>query len=133
MLYLDSSAFVKRYVDEDGSDQLARILDADGEWSSAIHTLTEVSIALSRRLAGDGRSAAIAQLSMDWRRTIVVGLDEVLCRRAGDLGIDLRLRALDALHLAAAERLGPTGIALVTFDLRLAAAARSIGFEVLGA
>src|SRR5512144_3286792 len=127
MLFLDSSALVKRYVDEEGSDRLARILGADGEWSSAMHTLTEVSLALGRRLTGDHGSAAIAQLSLDWRRTTVVGLDEVLCRRAGDLGTGLRLRALDALHLAAAERIGPTETDLVTFDLRLATAARSIG------
>jgi predicted nucleic acid-binding protein len=133
MLYLDSSALVKRYVLEADSDQLGRILDADVEWSSANHTLTEVWMTLGRRLGDEVRSAALTQLSLDWRRTTVVSLDDVLCRRAGVIGMDLRLRALDALHLAAAERAGGPELTFLTFDTRLAAGARTMGFSVVGA
>jgi hypothetical protein len=38
-----------------------------------------------------------------------------------------------ALHLAALQRGGPSGIALVTADLRQAQAARALGWTVLGA
>jgi len=43
------------------------------------------------------------------------------------------LRTLDAIHLATALSLGDDLGALLTFDLRLAAAARAAGLNVLGA
>lgn len=41
-------------------------------------------------------------------------------------------KTLDALHLAAAERAGGRAVPFLTFDLRQAVAARSLGFTVLG-
>jgi predicted nucleic acid-binding protein len=55
-----------------------------------------------------------------------------LCRRAGVIGVAHWLRTLDALHLAAAERAGGAELTVVTFDDRLAAAARAMGFPVAG-
>jgi predicted nucleic acid-binding protein len=40
---------------------------------------------------------------------------------------------MDAIHLASAQRLQIAGLGFVTFDLRQAQAARSLGFTVLGA
>lgn len=40
---------------------------------------------------------------------------------------------MDALHLAAAERAGGRSMAIVTYDVRLGQAARSLGFAVIGA
>lgn len=42
------------------------------------------------------------------------------------------VRTLDALHLGAALRLG-TAVTFLTFDVRQAQAARSLGFTVAGA
>ncbi len=42
-------------------------------------------------------------------------------------------RTLDALHLAAARRVGGTQLAFVTFDIRQAQTARALGFAVVGA
>ena len=65
-------------------------------------------------------------------RTFVVALDETVSRRAAELGIASGSRALDALHLAAAERAGGRSLPVFTFDIRLAQAARSLGFPVVG-
>ena len=62
----------------------------------------------------------------------VVALDEVVCRRAAELGIAAAARSLDALHLAAAERAGGRTLPVFTFDVRLAQAARALGFAVVG-
>ena len=40
-------------------------------------------------------------------------------------------RTLDALHLAAARRLGGAAVPFVTFDVRQAQAARTLGLAVL--
>ncbi len=44
--------------------------------------------------------------------------------------LDLSVRTLDAIHIAAVERIGA---ALVTFDQRMAAAARTLGVAVADA
>lgn len=132
-LYVDSSALIKRYVAEDDSDAAESVLLADVEWVTGRHTFVEVLLALARRLAEAEHSTAAAAFERDWGRTLVVALDDVVCRRAAELGTATRARSLDALHLAAAERVGGRSIPIVTFDARLGHAARSLGFAVIGA
>ena len=132
-LYADSSALIKRYVAEDESDEVEAVLLADPEWVTGRHTFVETRLALHRRLGEAERRAASAAFDRDWERTFVVAIDDIVCRRAAELGIATGARSLDALHLAAAERAGGRSIPIVTFDVRLATAARSLGFGVIGA
>lgn len=131
-LYVDSSALVKRYVAEDDSDRADAILLADPDWVTGRHTYVEVSLALHRRLGEAERQAAVEAFEQDWARTFVVALDERVSRRGAELGIASGSRALDALHLAAAERAGGRSLPVFTFDVRLAQAARALGFSVVG-
>jgi predicted nucleic acid-binding protein len=131
-LYVDSSALVKRYVAEDDSDRADAILLADHDWVTGRHTHVEVALALHRRLGESERRAAAEAFEQDWARTFVVALDETVGRRAAELGIASGSRALDALHLAAAERAGGRSLPVFTFDVRLAQAARALGFHVVG-
>jgi predicted nucleic acid-binding protein len=132
-LYVDSSAFIKRYVDETDSDMAEATLLADTEWVTAQITFVEVRLALHRRLDDAGHQAAIAAFDRDWQRAFVVAVDDITTRRATELGVTTGARSLDALHLAAAERAGGRSIPVVTFDVRLGQAARSLGFAVVGA
>ena len=132
-LYLDSSAFIKRYVIEEDRDAVEALLVADPEWVTARHTLVEVVVALHQRLDERDWGVAREAFDRDWDRTYVVGLDETVCRRAAELGVAARVRTLDALHLAAADRAGGRSIPIVTFDVRLGVAARALGFSVIGA
>jgi predicted nucleic acid-binding protein len=131
-LYVDSSALVKRYVAEGDRAAAEHILLSDPEWVTGGHTYVEVALTLHDRLDGRGFSDARAVFERDWERTIVVSIDEALCRRAVDLGTLAGVRTLDALHLAAADRAVGRSAPIVTFDLRLAQAARSLGFSVVG-
>jgi predicted nucleic acid-binding protein len=132
-LYTDSSALIKRYVAEDDSDAAESVLLADAEWVTGRHTFVEVLLAIHRRLGDAERTVASEAFERDWQRTHVVALDEAVCRRAAELGIATGARSLDALHLAAAERAGGRSLPIVTFDVRLGHAARSLGFGVIGA
>ena len=105
-LYLDSSALIKRYVDEPDSELAEAILLSDPEWVTAQISLVEVRLALHRRLDDDARTAAAEAFARDWQRTFVVALDDLTCQRAVELGAVTGARSLDALHLAAAERAG---------------------------
>lgn len=68
----------------------------------------------------------------DWARMLIVELDATTCDRAGDLAETLHVRTLDALHLAVAERAGAGTLPFLTYDVRQAQAARSLGWTVLG-
>lgn len=130
--YVDSSALAKRYVAEPESDRADAILLADPAWITGQHAYVEVRLALQRRLDDAEREQALDAFEHDWRRTYVVEVDDALCRMAAELGAVTAARSLDALHLAAAERAGGRTIPVVTFDLRLARAARELGFVVVG-
>jgi predicted nucleic acid-binding protein len=132
-LYVDASALAKRYVDEEDSDQAESLLLSDRSWATAIHTYVEVVLALSRRLGEAELRIAREGFERDWRRLLVIAVDDAVCRRAAELGASTGSRTLDALHLAAAERAGARAVPIVTFDLILARSARSVGFSVLGA
>jgi predicted nucleic acid-binding protein len=56
-------------------------------------------------------------------------IDDVVHRKA--LAIPFHLSGADSIHVATAERLGKDFITLVTHDAQMAAAARSLGMEVL--
>jgi uncharacterized protein len=129
-LYLDASAMFKRYVAEVGSALVEATLMSDSVWVAANHSYVEVSIALGRRLGGAALTTGTTRFERDWDAMRVVRLDDTLCRRAADLGVQHGVRTLDALHLAAAERAGGAALTFVTFDSRLADAARAMGMPV---
>ena len=121
--YLDTSAAGKLLIDEPESAALARW--ADGEDVEPVGTfLLETEL---RRLAvrtGTPQSAVTAVLD----RVSLYDLAPSVFREAGLLP-DPGLRALDALHLAAAIRLEVD--VLVAYDRRLLDAAPAVGLPVL--
>ena len=131
-LYLDASALLKRYVEESDSALFNDLLASDDRWVCCRIGWVEVWRNLGRRLGPAEARAARAAFSVDWRRLAVVEIDAVLAENAGRIADLTGSRSLDALHLAAVERVGPSSVALVTADLRQAQAARSLGWSVLG-
>ncbi len=131
-VYVDSSALLKRYLEEADSDTFDELLTADPDWISARHTSVEVRRTLSRELVGSDLSLAREQFTFDWNASQIVELDETLCNLACDMAEATGARTLDALHLAAAHRVGAGSIPLLTADVRQAQIARSLGWTVLG-
>lgn len=132
MLYVDSSAFLKRYVEEADSERAEAYLLADDQWLTARHTRIEVRRNLAVLLRGRALESARAGFEEDWLRTYVVALDDATCDLAAEIAEATGARTLDALHLAAARRVGTAGLAFLTFDVRQAQAARGLGITVIG-
>lgn len=132
-LYVDSSALLKRYVEEPDSERCEALLLADPVWVTGRHTQVEVRRNLPRLLEGEALAAARGQFESDWRRMNVVELDELTCEIAADVTEATGARSLDALHLGALSRAGKGALSLLTFDVRLAQAGRALGVTVLGA
>jgi uncharacterized protein len=131
-MYVDTSALLKRYLDEPDSDAATRYLLTDHVWFSGRHTYVEVRRNLARALADEELVRMRDIFEADWRRTTIVELDEVTCRLAADIGEHTGLRSLDSLHLGAATRLGVQVLSFLTYDIRQAQVARGLGFTVLG-
>ncbi len=125
--YLDSSAIVKFAVLETESAAIAAWragLAADDVLMTCELAVAEVLRAV-RRVDGD---VGVALDHLDALDHLIVDRDLLLA--AGQLEPG-GLRTLDAIHLAAARAAGHDLSGVVTYDERMAGAARQLGLEVL--
>jgi predicted nucleic acid-binding protein len=129
--YADASAILKRYVEEPDSEVADQLLTAESQLVTGRHTVVEVRRNLARLLSGSALTRSRAAFTSDLRSFAIVELDIDTCEIAATIAEQTGARSLDALHLGAAWRLG-TAIGFITFDLRLAQLARSMGFRVAG-
>ena len=129
MLYLDSSALVKRYVKEEDSDAVLDAMDGDDAWTTCrigyVETVRAVALAGGRKVLG--------RVESDWLAFDVIEVDRSLVDHAAELALATELRSLDALHLAAALVLPAEGLTVATWDSRLHRAARGQGLQTLPA
>jgi predicted nucleic acid-binding protein len=131
--YVDSSALLKRYVEEADSASADALLRADPALLTARHTIVEVRRNLARLLSGRELATARTALAEDLRAFSIIELDEATCESAASIAELTGARTLDALHLAAAQRVAAPGVGFLTFDLRQAQAARALGLTVVTA
>jgi predicted nucleic acid-binding protein len=141
IVYLDTSAFAKLILDEDGAADARSWFGQGWPAISSVVTYPEACSALQRRShrAGGKRdlSAWLSELDARWRRVLAIRVDAPL---AGRLAVKHRLRGMDAVQLAAAigarERLRPADagedLRFAAFDRELREAAEREGFTTLG-
>lgn len=132
-MYVDSSALLKRYVDEPDSPVADALLRADRELLTARHMIVEVRRNLARLLSGRDLASARRAFADDLRSFSIVELDEATCESAAAIAETTGARTLDALHLAAAQGVSTPEVGFLTFDLRQAQAARALGLTVVTA
>lgn len=120
-VYLDSSALVKLAVREPESDALRRYLRRRRPWVSSALARTEVGRAL---LPSGARAVAAGHGVL--ARCDLVRVNDAILNEAGAM-LPMDLRSLDAIHLATVLRLGGDIGALVTYDERMAMAAKQLG------
>ncbi len=130
-LYVDSSALLKRYLDEHDSELSEQLLAADPVLVTSRLTEVEVRRNLARHLDGDDVDRARHQLSIDLDAMALVGLDAATAGEAARVAESTGCRSLDALHIGSALRAGPATV-FCTFDVRQARAAREVGLVVVG-
>jgi predicted nucleic acid-binding protein len=132
--YFDSSALVKRYVDEPQGEEVARLL-ADAIPATSRLSEVEITSAILRRwrqgdLSADERDRALAALRQDLMAMNVVELAPEVSALATKLLERHDLRAGDAVQLASSAYLQKKvgrKIELVAFDRRLVEAAAREG------
>ena len=104
ILYLDTSALVKLYVEETHSDDVRRWVDDAEIVATCRVAYPEAVSALNRRMrTGDiskkAYGTATRALRQDWVRLAIVDFREI---DAGRLAAKYGLRGFDAIHLSSA-------------------------------
>lgn len=124
MLYADSSALVKLVLEEPEATALRSYLSGGGPVVTSLIAATELVRAV-RRIDPDLEAAANAVIDALTLADLEVGI----LTAAGTLAPP-QMRTLDAIHVATALALGTELDAVVTYDARMAEAARAAGLRV---
>ena len=122
--YLDTSALVKLLLHESESEALVHYLHTPRRVLSSVLSGVE-TVRACRRAQLPAEDARDLMRSVE---TIV--LDPSVVRAAGALA-PAALRSLDAIHLASAQHVNDPDLEFVTYDARLADAARAHGLRVV--
>ncbi len=138
IVYLDASALVKRYVQEAGSEAVARLTEDTDLLGTAAITRVEMAAALAkavqvRALSREDATLALEVFRKEWPSLVRIQVIEPLLRRAEEVAWQEGLRGYDATHLAAAlfwqDMLGEP-VVVATFDRQLWDAARRLEMRV---
>ena len=123
-VYLDSSALVKLVVHEPESGALGRYLRRRPRRMSC--ALARVEVVLAVRPQG---AVALTRARRVLERLSLLRLDDSLLDAAAQLD-GSSLRSPDAIHLAAAQTIGVELESVVTYDIRMTAAAIGLGLRI---
>ncbi|MCL5258264.1 MAG: type II toxin-antitoxin system VapC family toxin [Firmicutes bacterium] len=139
IVYLDTSALVKLYIDEAGAPIVRRAAREAELMATSEIAYVEMRAALARRhregdLSARGHRRVLESLHADWAEMFVLSLGGALIKDAGNVAERYRLRAYDAIHLASAlllrERIDAVPV-FACWDDDLSAAAAKAGLQLL--
>jgi predicted nucleic acid-binding protein len=131
MLYVDSSAFTKRYVDTEAEHEAClTLMDQHPRWATSRLTTVETARALHRAKGPIGSVGAIGDFDADMLETVFVEVDKVTLAMAREVAYQTGAKSLDAIHIASALRIATGDAHLLTYDDRQARAARQMGLRL---
>ena len=138
IVYLDTSALVKLFVDEPDTKHITRLLqDADAVFTHTI-TYAESRAALAKavrmqRITDTTHRDYKAALEAYWKNLDLIELNMIRIRQAGEFAETYGLRGYDSVHLAAAAWLFEQSLTLTfaCFDHHLNKAASALGMDTI--
>jgi hypothetical protein len=135
--YFDTSALIKRYVDEPGRREVLELLRRNHCVVSAVLPL-EVQSALRRRVAENTVDAKrvpgiLKRFAADRAYWTIIEVSREVLATAESLSNAYPLRALDAIHVASAKRFGdrtgPPTFTFVSADRKQTSVAEALGIR----
>jgi uncharacterized protein len=107
MIYLDSSALVKRYIEEQGSDKVDALLKETAIIATSRLAYPEILAALTRRHRGGDLTAMVfervkSQFRTDWESLAVIEMRVEVLRFVDRLIAKHALKGADSIHLSTA-------------------------------
>ena len=129
-LMLDTTALLARFLEGPSRDACLATMAKDPVWCASALALTEALMVVDRLGDDPDRTDELRRaLRDDWERIHVVPIDQRCLDRAAELGRTQPLRTIDAMHLAAADRL-PAPVTYLTFDPSQIPVALALGLTV---
>ena len=127
MIYFDTSALVKRFVQEKGSPVVQSLFKSAAGIATAKIAYAEIFAGLSRKLRERSvskaqYSTACRQFESEWHAYVRIELQDDILALARDLIQRHPLRGFDAVHLASALRLK----AAIAEEMRFVAADKNL-------
>ena len=142
ILYLDTSALVKLFVEEGHSKFIRQAVSEARLIATHAIAYVEACATFARVAHARGDDALFPalrrNLDIQWVAWEILNVAEPLVRRAADLAWQYRLRGYDSVHLAAAESAyevfrNRVPFHFAVFDGRLSDAAKQLGIPLLEA
>ena len=138
IIYLDTSALLKLYIQETGSEEVVKLLTSVDSSGTNLLTYVEMASAIARAVRMELVFANEAQSTWkdflaDWELLVRLDISVQITKRAATLAWEHGLRGYDAIHLASAlswQEAIDTPVVLTTYDRELWAAALKAGMEV---
>jgi predicted nucleic acid-binding protein len=134
IVYVDSSALVKLFLDELDSDVARAMWDSGAPLTTSRVSHAELACALGAAVrSGRDSRAAVGSDVVDGsflQRASFVEVDDLLVKDAAAVGVRHGLSGLDAIHVASAVTLSDFAPVFVSWDVRQRAAALAEGLAV---
>ncbi len=139
ILYCDTSALLKLFVDEEGSDRMVEACDGCDGISVCRITWAESMAAFAQRSRIKGANQAMLAkakyaLEQAWQGFAIADVNQPLVEKAGVYAEAFALRGYDSVQLAGAHSLQQQlsiPLTFACFDTRLNRAAQLLQLEVL--
>lgn len=131
--YVDSSVIVSALIGETRAEEAQELLGSRDDLLSSWLTYVEVRRNLFRGNYKDRVRVARSEFEEQLEKIELVDIGEADWRNAADIAELTRLKSLDAVHVAIANKFNPDDMNFLTFDKKQAEVARQLGFAVVGA
>jgi predicted nucleic acid-binding protein len=135
IIYLDTSALLKRYINEVGAEEIRQLLEEADEIATGVITRVETASAVARlvishSITDEDGERVWDEFSEDWEIITRLRVTPQLVERAACLARQYCLRTYDAVHLASAiswQEGMNMPVTLATFDRGLWLAGQKSG------
>ncbi|MEC7844842.1 MAG: type II toxin-antitoxin system VapC family toxin [Actinomycetota bacterium] len=128
---LDSTAVLQRYLPGKYRDLVLSEMGESNYWIATELVKTEILLTLHQAAVSPTHYEELSRIFRnDWDFFHVIPIDSRCLNHASQIGAQFGLKLVDALHLAALDRI-PRPLKYLTFDHRQIPAAVELGIEVI--
>lgn len=137
--YIDTSALVKRYFEEPGTENINRLLAREGIHSTSLLTYAEMLSVFARKhkardLSTPDYRKAVRQFETEWKSLHVISLNYDMLTAIRGVVTKHHLRGADGVHLASALYLAHNirdEVMMIASDNELLNAAKKAKLQVM--
>ena len=138
IIYLDTSALLKQYIQESGSEEVIELLGTANSSGTNLLAYVEMASAITRAvrlklIPADEAQTTWKDFLVDWELLVRLDVSGQITKRAAALAWEHGLRGYDALHFASAltwQDAIDMPVTLATYDRELWSAAQKTGMNV---